>query len=212
MGDGGSGGDPQGHGQNLKSLLGKLLRLDVDNGDPYAIPPNNPWPSGDEGRPEIWAYGLRNPWRFSFDRETKDLYIADVGQNRYEEIDFQPATSRGGENYGWNKMEGPECFRSNDCDPNMFVGPVAWYDREGGCSITGGYVYRGAAFPQLQGLYFYGDYCSGRLWALAQPTPGNWEQHELLRSNLRISSFGEDQAGELYVTDLNGGLYQVIEE
>jgi glucose/arabinose dehydrogenase len=211
MGDGGSGGDPQGHGQNRMSLLGKLLRLDVDSGDPYAIPPDNPWASGEEARPEIWAYGLRNPWRFSFDRATKDLYIADVGQGTYEEISFQPAGSSGGQNYGWNVVEGPECFRGNNCDPSMFVGPVAWYGREGGCSITGGYVYRGAAFPRLQGLYIYGDYCSGRLWALSQPAPDQWEQRELLRSNLRISSFGEDQAGELYLTDLSGGLYQVVE-
>jgi glucose/arabinose dehydrogenase len=211
MGDGGSGGDPQGHGQNLKSLLGKLLRLDVDKGDPYGTPPDNPWPSGDQARPEVWAYGLRNPWRFSFDRTTGDLYIADVGQNQYEEIDFQPADSRGGENYGWNKMEGQHCFRANSCDNAGLVMPIAEYDHSLGCSVTGGYVYRGAAFPRLQGLYFYGDYCSGRVWALAQPSPGRWEQHELLRSSSRISSFGEDQAGELYLTDLNGGLYQVVE-
>jgi glucose/arabinose dehydrogenase len=211
MGDGGSAGDPQDHGQNRMSLLGKLLRLDVDNGDPYAIPPDNPWPSGGDARPEIWAYGLRNPWRFSFDRATKDLYIADVGQGAYEEIDFQPAGSSGGQNYGWNAMEGPECFRGNNCDPSMFVAPIAWYGREAGCSITGGYVYRGAAFPRLQGIYFYGDYCSGRIWALSQAAAGRWEQRELLRGRLNISSFGEDQAGELYLTDLGGRLYQVVE-
>jgi glucose/arabinose dehydrogenase len=210
MGDGGSAGDPQGNGQNLKSLLGKLLRLDVDRGDPYGIPPDNPWPSGDQARPEVWAYGLRNPWRFSFDRETGDLYIADVGQNQYEEIDFQPAASSGGENYGWNKMEAQHCYRASSCDNTSLVMPIAEYDHTQGCSITGGYVYRGAAFPQLQGLYFYGDYCSGRLWALSQPSPGRWEQHQLLGSGSRISSFGEDHAGELYLTDLNGGLYQVV--
>jgi glucose/arabinose dehydrogenase len=211
MGDGGSGGDPQGHGQNRKSLLGKLLRLDIDNGDPYAIPPNNPWPSSDEARPEIWAYGLRNPWRFSFDRTTGDLYIADVGQNQYEEIDRQPAGSRGGENYGWNTMEGDHCFRGGSCSSAGLLAPIAEYDHSLGCSITGGYVYRGAAFPRLQGLYFYGDYCSGRIWALDPAVQGQGEQHELLRSRLRISSFGEDQAGELYLTDLSGGLYQVVE-
>jgi glucose/arabinose dehydrogenase len=211
MGDGGSAGDPQGNGQNLKALLGKMLRLDVDNGDPYGIPPNNPWPSDDQARPEVWAYGLRNPWRFSFDRKTGDLYIADVGQNQYEEIDFQPAASRGGENYGWNTMEGQHCFRADSCDSSGLVMPIAEYDHSLGCSITGGYVYRGAAFPRLQGLYFYGDYCSGRLWALSQPTSGRWQQHDLLQTPLRISSFGEDQAGELYITDLNGGLYQLVE-
>jgi glucose/arabinose dehydrogenase len=211
MGDGGSGGDPQGNGQNRKSLLGKLLRLDVDKGDPYGIPSDNPWPSDDQARPEVWAYGLRNPWRFSFDRSTGDLYIADVGQNQYEEIHFQPAASHGGENYGWNKMEGQHCFRANSCDQAGLVMPIAEYDHSLGCSITGGYVYRGAAFAQLQGLYFYGDYCSGRLWALSQPTSGTWEQHELLQSGLRISSFGEDQSGELYLTALNGGLYKLVE-
>jgi glucose/arabinose dehydrogenase len=211
MGDGGSGGDPQGNGQNRKSLLGKLLRLDVDNGDPYAIPSDNPWPSGDEARPEIWAYGLRNPWRFSFDRTTSDLYIADVGQNQYEEIDRQPAGSRGGENYGWNTIEGKHCFRGSSCDSAGLVAPIAEYDHSLGCSITGGYVYRGAAFPRLQSLYFYGDYCSGRIWALNPAAPPALQQPELLRSRLRISSFGEDQAGELYLTDLSGGLYQVVE-
>jgi glucose/arabinose dehydrogenase len=211
MGDGGSGGDPQGNGQNRNSLLGKLLRLDVDNGDPYAIPPDNPWPSGDEARPEVWAYGLRNPWRFSFDRTTGDLYIADVGQGQYEEIDVQPAGSQGGENYGWNIMEGQHCFRGGACDGEGMVAPIAEYDHSLGCSITGGYIYRGAAFPRIQGLYIYGDYCSGRVWALNPAAQTNGEPRELLQSNLRISSFGEDQAGELYLTDLNGGLYQVVE-
>ena len=212
MGDGGSGGDPQGNGQNRKSLLGKLLRIDVDNGDPYAIPPDNPWPSGDQARPEIWAYGLRNPWRFSFDRTTKALYIADVGQNQYEEIDRQPAGSHGGANYGWNTMEGEHCFRGGSCDSAGLVAPIAEYDHSLGCSITGGYVYRGAAFPRLQGLYFFGDYCSGRIWALDSEASPPAEPHELLRSRSNISSFGEDQAGELYLTDLGGRLYQVVQE
>jgi glucose/arabinose dehydrogenase len=211
MGDGGSAGDPQGNGQNRKSLLGKLLRLDVDNGDPYAIPPDNPWPRGDDARPEVWAYGLRNPWRFSFDRATGNLYIADVGQGQYEEIDVQPVGSRGGENYGWNKMEGEHCFQASSCDSAGLVAPIAEYDHSLGCSITGGYVYRGTAFPRLQGLYFYGDYCSGRVWALDPAAPDRGEQRELLQSKLNISSFGEDQAGELYLTDLGGGLYQVVE-
>jgi glucose/arabinose dehydrogenase len=211
MGDGGSGGDPQGNGQNRGVLLGKLLRLDVDHGDPYAIPPDNPWPGGGDIRPELWVYGLRNPWRFSFDRATGDLYIADVGQGEYEEIDVQPAQSRGGANYGWNITEGLHCFRGSSCTRGGLVAPIAEYDHSEGCSITGGYVYRGSAFPSLQGLYFYGDYCSGRIWALRQVAAGQWEQHELLQRDLNISSFGEDQAGELYLTDLSGALYQVVE-
>jgi len=211
MGDGGSAGDPQGNGQNRTALLGKLLRLDVDHGDPYAIPPDNPWPSGGDARPEVWAYGLRNPWRFSFDRATGDLYIADVGQGNYEEIEVQRAASTAGQNYGWNMMEGNHCYARRSCDQGAFVAPVAEYDHGFGCSITGGYVYRGAAFPALQGFYFYGDYCSGLMWALRETAPGQWAQHEVLQSKLHISSFGEDQAGELYLTDLGGGLYQVVE-
>jgi glucose/arabinose dehydrogenase len=210
MGDGGSAGDPQGNGQDLQALLGKLLRLDVDGGDPYGIPEDNPWADGSDGRPEVWAYGLRNPWRFSFDRATGDLYIADVGQGEYEEINVQRTGDKAGQNYGWNIAEGNHCFRSQSCDTNGMVVPIAEYDHSQGCSITGGYVYRGAAFPSLQGLYFYGDYCSGRVWALGE-TAGGWEQRELLQDNLNISSFGEDQAGELYLTDLSGKLYQVVE-
>jgi glucose/arabinose dehydrogenase len=212
MGDGGSAGDPQGNGQDRQSLLGKLLRLDVDGGDPYAIPADNPWPSGGDARPEVWAYGLRNPWRFSFDRASGDLYIADVGQGEYEEIDMRRAGEQAGQNYGWNVTEGQHCFRSRTCDANGMAAPIAEYDHSQGCSITGGYVYRGASFPGLQGLYFYGDYCSGRIWALGETAPGRWEQRELLQDNLNISSFGEDQAGELYLADLGGRLYQVVAE
>jgi glucose/arabinose dehydrogenase len=208
MGDGGSGGDPQGNGQNRETLLGKLLRLNVD-GDTYTIPPDNPWPNGGEAKPEIWAYGLRNPWRFSFDRATGDMYIADVGQGEYEEINVQRSGS-GGQNYGWNITEGNHCFRSSSCDSNDTVAPIAEYDHSQGCSITGGYIYRGAAFPSLQGLYFYGDYCSGRIWALSETAPGSWQERELLKTDLSISSFGEDQAGEVYLTDLGGTLYQIV--
>ncbi|NJN00661.1 MAG: PQQ-dependent sugar dehydrogenase, partial [Aquincola sp.] len=139
MGDGGAAGDPWGNGQNPEALLGKMLRIDVDNGEPYGVPADNPFVGQTGVQPEIWALGLRNPWRFSFDRVTGDLYIADVGQNAYEEVHFQPATSTGGENYGWNPMEGNSCFRNNDCDPTAFVAPVATYahgDQVGGCSIT----------------------------------------------------------------------------
>ena len=209
LGDGGSGGDPWGNGQNRNALLGKLLRLDVNHGDPYGIPPDNPWPSGGDARGEIWAYGLRNPWRFSFDRATGDLYIADVGQNQYEEIDLQPAGSKGGQNYGWNVREGLHCYRGNSCELDGAIDPIAEYGHGEGCSITGGYVYRGAAFPQLQGTYIFGDYCSGTIWSLRQSTPGQWERRKLLESGLSISSFGEDAAGELYLTDLGGALYQI---
>jgi glucose/arabinose dehydrogenase len=205
LGDGGGGGDPQANGQKRSTLLGKLLRLDVSGDEPYTIPPDNPWPDGnDDARPEIWAYGLRNPWRFSFDRATGDLYIGDVGQNAYEEIDFQPAGASGGQNYGWNTREGMHCFRSDECESNAMIEPIGEYGHEQGCSVTGGYVYRGTAFASLQGLYFFGDYCSGTIWSLQRDASGAWEQRELLASDLSISSFGEDEAGELYVIPSDG--------
>jgi len=210
LGDGGGGGDPQANGQKRSILLGKLLRLDVSGDKPYTIPPDNPWPTGADGaRPEIWAYGLRNPWRFSFDRATGDLYIGDVGQNAYEEVDFQPAGAAGGLNYGWSIREARHCFQSDTCESNGMVEPIAEYPHAQGCSITGGYVYRGAAFPSLAGLYIFGDYCSGTIWSLQRNAAGAWEQHKLLDSGLSISSFGEDAAGELYVIDLGGTLYRV---
>jgi glucose/arabinose dehydrogenase len=215
LGDGGAAGDPWGNGQKLDTLLGKLLRLDVDGGDPYAIPAGNPFVGRDGVRPEIWAYGLRNPWRFSFDRATGDLYIADVGQNAQEEVNFQPASSAGGENYGWNTMEGDACFRGAGCDQTGLVIPVAVYShsgQDGGCSITGGYVYRGAAFPQLAGTYLYTDYCTGNLWGLRQDD-GGWESALIGRIDIRTSAFGEDEAGELFLTDRDGGgLYRLVAE
>jgi len=211
IGDGGGGGDPQENGQKRSTLLGKLLRLDVSGDDPYTIPPDNPWPDGgDDARPEIWAYGLRNPWRFSFDRATGDLYIGDVGQNTYEEIDFQPAGTSGGQNYGWNTREGLHCFEKDTCDSNGMSDPIAEYNHDQGCSVTGGYVYRGSAFPSLQGQYIFGDYCNGTIWSLQRNASGVWQQHKLLDSHLSISSFGEDAAGELYVLDLGGTIYQVM--
>ncbi|MFQ5854902.1 MAG: PQQ-dependent sugar dehydrogenase, partial [Anaerolineae bacterium] len=163
-------------------------------------------------RDEIWALGLRNPWRYSFDRVTGDLYIADVGQNAFEEIDFQPAGSSGGENYGWNIMEGIHCFSpSTNCDQSGLTLPIAEYGHDLGCSVTGGYVYRGAAFPRMAGAYYFGDFCSGRIWALYRDEAGQWTQTELLQSGLGISSFGEDEDGELYLTSLNDGqLYQLV--
>jgi glucose/arabinose dehydrogenase len=210
LGDGGGGGDPQSNGQKRSTLLGKLLRLDVSGNEPYTIPPDNPWPNGDDAaRPEIWAYGLRNPWRFSFDRTTGDLYIGDVGQNIYEEINFQPAGANGGQNYGWSTREGAHCFRANECQSSDMIEPIGEYDHDQGCSVTGGYVYRGAAFASLQGQYIFGDYCSGTIWSLQRNASGAWEQRKILESNLSISSFGEDEAGELYVIDLGGDIYQV---
>lgn len=211
-GDGGGAGDPRGNAQNPQVLLGKMLRLDVDSSEPYAIPTGNPFISDPAVRDEIWALGLRNPWRYSFDRATGDFYIADVGQNRYEEIDFQPAGSRGGENYGWNIMEGFHCFSPGaNCDQTGLTLPVAEYSHDLGCSVTGGYVYRGTAFPRMAGAFYFGDFCSGRIWALYRNAAGQWTTAQMLQPGLGISSFGEDEAGELYVTDLGSGrLYRLV--
>ncbi len=208
-GDGGAAGDRFGNGQNRRTLLGKMLRIDVDNGYPYAIPLDNPFVGSPDTRPEIWAIGLRNPWRYAFDRLTGDLFIADVGQNAWEEIHIQRTGSRGGENYGWPAMEGMHCYRSG-CDPSQYVMPIAEYGRDGGCSVTGGHVYRGARYPQLWGHYIFGDFCSGKMWALDEPSPGQWRMTELPRTQLQISSFGEDEAGELYVAGYGDGrVYRV---
>jgi glucose/arabinose dehydrogenase len=204
LGDGGSGGDPQGNGQNLGTLLGKIIRLDV-SGDGYAIPDDNPFVGDSEARPEIWAWGVRNPWRFSFDRATGDLYIGEVGQNQWEEIDFQPAASAGGENYGWNILEGTHSF-SGAADPGNLVMPILEYSHSNGCSVTGGYVYRGQDIPGMQGYYLYGDWCSGTIWAARQNDAGEWQTEVSLESGLSISSFGEDEAGELYLVDYEGSL------
>jgi glucose/arabinose dehydrogenase len=205
LGDGGSGGDPNGNGQNLGVLLGKLLRIDVSV-EPYAVPPDNPFVGRAGAKPEIWAYGLRNPWRFSFDRKTGDLYIADVGQDAYEEIDFQPAGDRGGENYGWNFMEGFHPYRGRA--PAGLIPPVAEYDHSGGnCSVTGGYVYRGSLLPELSGMYIFGDYCSGRIWVLDRAANG-WRMAEWTDTTLAITSFGVDDNGEIYVLDrATGGVF-----
>lgn len=210
MGDGGSAGDPHGNGQNQATLLGKLLRIDVDHGHPYAIPSDNPALGGD-ARPEIWALGVRNPWRFSFDRATGDLYLADVGQDSREEIDVQRAGASGGANYGWNVAEGGACYGDEHCAMSQFVAPVAEYGHDQGCSVTGGYVYRGKAFPKLQGVYFFGDFCSGQIWSLREVAPDMWQLRAILKTDLGISSFGQDDAGEVYVVDLGGGLYRLVE-
>ncbi len=204
LGDGGSQGDPRGNGQNLNTYLGKILRIDIDRGDPYAIPADNPFAKGG-GLPEIWAYGLRNPWRFSFDRQTGDLFIADVGQNLYEEIDFIPAHSPGGLNFGWSFREGLHPYKGNPPAGTKLTDPVMEYSHNEGCSVTGGFIYRGKARPALDGVYFYGDYCSGNIWGMKRDAGGKWQSSLLWRSGHSISSFGQDQAGELYLLDLNGG-------
>ncbi len=215
LGDGGSGGDPQGNGQNLGTHLGKMLRLDVDGGSPYRVPADNPFASTSGAQPEIWAYGLRNPWRFAFDRVTGNLLIADVGQNAMEEIDLGAASRKGGENYGWNTMEGSRCFRpSSGCATAGLTLPIAEYSHAEGCSITGGVVYRGCRLPGYQGTYFYGDYCTsfvrsfrvdnGRAVDLRDWTAA------LGRGLSNISSFGVDGEGEVYIVDHDGEVYKVV--
>jgi glucose/arabinose dehydrogenase len=206
-GDGGSGGDPNNHAQDLTQLLGKLLRIDVDHGSTYSIPASNPFFARSSARNEIWAYGLRNPWRFTFDRSTGDLWIGDVGQDNYEEVDLQPATSIGGENYGWRRMEGFHCYNpSTNCFDQSFTMPVLEYPHsQGACSITGGYRYRGTQIPTLKGAYLYGDYCTGTIWTATQ-TNGVWTSKTLFTTTIRISSFGQDVSGELYVMDVVKGI------
>jgi glucose/arabinose dehydrogenase len=206
-GDGGSGGDPANRAQNRDELLGKMLRIDVDHGAPYAIPPDNPF-AGGGGRPEIFAYGLRNPWRFSFDRDSKELWVADVGQYDWEEIDI---VRRGG-NYGWRIMEGNHCFEpKTGCEPNGLIAPIAEYPtRSPRCSIIGGYVYRGGRMPDLRGVYVYGDFCSGEIFGLSSDAKAGDVSQGLLTTGFQISSFGQDQEGELYVVDHQGALYRII--
>ncbi|HYC58880.1 MAG TPA: PQQ-dependent sugar dehydrogenase [Thermoanaerobaculia bacterium] len=213
MGDGGSGGDPDNRAQNLGDLLGKMLRIDVNSGSPYAIPPSNPFVGQTGARPEIWSLGLRNPWRFSFDRFTGDLWTADVGQGQWEEINFQPATSIGGENYGWRRMEGTHCFNpSTNCNTGNLVLPVIEYNHNVGCSVTGGYVYRGSRYPRLNGTYLYGDFCSGRIWGGTRNANGTVTVRDLLDAPFNISTFGEDANGEVYVGDYgNGILYRITD-
>jgi glucose/arabinose dehydrogenase len=208
LGDGGSAGDPHGNGQNTNALLGKLLRLDVDGtpagGKAYAIPSDNPFVAGG-GAPEVWAYGLRNPWRFSFDALTGDLYIGDVGQGQWEEIDRLPAGSAGGANFGWNVTEGRHCFQQTSCDQRPYLLPIAEYSHEGGnCSVTGGVVYRGSAQPDLAGIYVMADYCSGRVFTL-NVDEGTTTPKEVLKSDAAITSFAAAEDGEIYLTDQRGG-------
>lgn len=209
LGDGGSGGDPENRAQNRDELLGKILRIDPDHGAPYAIPPDNPFSAGG-GRPEIFAYGLRNPWRFSFDRENGELWAADVGQHDWEEIDV----IRLGGNYGWRIMEGAHCFRPRaGCPTEGLVRPLAEYpNRRPRCSITGGYVYRGTRMPALRGTYLYGDYCSGEIFGFIPSVHGLADgARVLLPTGLGISSFGQDQDGEIYVVGHEGSVHRIVE-
>jgi len=206
-GDGGSAGDPLGNGQSLNTLLGKILRLDVDGGKPYAIPDDNPFASSGEVYPEIWAFGLRNPWRFAFDHQTGDLYVGDVGQNQWEEIDMLPAGTPGGANFGWNVREGLHAYAGDVT--SGFVDPVAEYGHDEGCSVTGGKVVRDAALPDWQGTYLYGDYCSGRIWGLRPGADGAWLNGLLFETGMSISTFGQDAAGQVYLVDYAGAVYRL---
>ena len=213
MGDGGSGGDPLNNGQAPGTLLGKLLRIDVESGAaPYGIPPTNPFLGRTGYRPEIWALGLRNPWRFSFDRGTGDLYLGDVGQETVEEVDFQPAGDPGGRNYGWNIMEGDRCYPPGTvgCNRTGLALPAFVYDHSLGCSVTGGHVVRGSALPSLQGVYLFGDYCSGRIWGIRKNGAG-WDNALLADTALNISTFGEDESGNVYVVNhASGDLLKIL--
>ena len=209
MGDGGSGGDPKGNGQNPRALLGKMLRINVSRAEPYTIPVGNPFANGQGGAPEVWAMGMRNPWRFSFDHAAGMLYIGDVGQNREEEIDVAPA-SRAGINYGWNIMEGANCFRSSGCNRcGLYAPTVAYSQADGGCSVIGGYVYRGRRIPEIVGHYFYSDYCSGWLRSFRYQNGTATDRRSWTVQDLgNVVSFGEDSAGELYIVTESGRIFR----
>ena len=215
LGDGGSEGDPQGNGQKLDTTLAKILRIDVDhpgNGRRYGIPSGNPFAGNPLQRPEIWLYGLRNPWRMSFDRATGNLWIGDVGQNSWEEIDVDPA-GVGGLNYGWSRMEGDHCYRpASGCDRSGITLPVAEYDHQHGCAVIGGAVFRGAAQPLLEGAYVYSDNCSGTLWALdaGSARPGGTAGVKVGSTDPGIAGFGEDESGEIYAANLDGTISHLV--
>lgn len=210
MGDGGSGGDPRRNGQNRNALLGKLLRINVSRTEPYSTPQGNPYPNGADGRPEVWAIGLRNPWRFAFDRPTGLLYIGDVGQNEVEEIDVESA-SKAGLNYGWNIMEGDQCYGSGSCDRAGLTLPKVSYRHTGGaCSVTGGFVYRGTRVPSIVGHYFYSDYCAGWIKSFRIQNGAVTDSREWKTDNLgHVVSFGEDSRGELYIVSEGGKVFRI---
>jgi glucose/arabinose dehydrogenase len=208
FGDGGSGGDPMGNGQNLQTMLGKMLRIDVNSqsgGKQYAIPPSNPFANGG-GLPEIFAYGLRNPWRFSFERSGTRLFVGDVGQDAFEEVDIL----EGGKNYGWNVMEGLHCYNpSTGCNMTGLTMPIVEYPHSDGEAVMGGFVYKGTAISNLSGVYVFGDYISGTMWKLVESPPGTWTRTTLLSTGRNISSFGQDTTGELYVVDYSGSVLKL---
>lgn len=214
LGDGGSGGDPDNRGQDLSDLLGSILRINVRSVDPYTIPDDNPFVGRPNARGEVWSYGLRNPWRFSFDRANGDLYIADVGQSQWEEIDVSTTVEGMGRgvNYGWGIMEGSHCFRGPGCDQSGLALPVFEYSHSQGCSVTGGYVYRGTAIPPLQGHYFYADYCQGwvRSFRFVDGQVADETSWPSLTPGGLVVSFGEDAAGELYVLEAGGRVLRII--
>ncbi len=215
LGDGGSReGNDRGRAQSLDDLLGSILRIDPRSGVPYSVPPDNPFVGRAGARPEIWSYGLRNPWRFSFDRSTGDLYIADVGERRWEEINVSGAAAAAGRgaNYGWSRMEGTDCVNSAGCDQSGLTGPLVQYDHDDGCSITGGYVYRGSQIPSLQGHYLYSDFCEGwvRSFRVEGGTALDQREWPALRPGRRVTSFGEDSDGELYVLTQEGGVFKIV--
>lgn len=209
MGDGGNPDDPLRNGQKKDTLLAKILRIDI-NATPYKVPDDNPFVNQSGVKPETWAYGLRNPWRFSFDRQTGDLYIGDVGQWDYEEVNFQPA-GQGGQNYGWSAYQGmhPHIKQTISVDESTLTLPVLEYLHTDGCSVTGGYVYRGSVLPTMNGVYLYGDYCNGRIWAAVHQADDTWQSYLWMQTEHVISSFGQDDAGELYLVDYKGGIYKL---
>jgi hypothetical protein len=230
LGDGGYAGDPEKNGQNIQTLLGTILRLDVDGETPYTIPSDNPFYDHKKARPEIYCYGLRNPWRFSFDRETGDLYIGDVGQSSWEEINYVPLKDAAGSNFGWNLMEGSYCYPPGEnCRMDQLTYPIFEYPNNAnyiktligwdqndtqGCSITGGYVYRGLSIPELVGKYIFGDYCTGKIWSF-QVSSGkilDYTQWDIvgIKKDFYLSSFGEDGNGELYLLNHTGDIYKII--
>ncbi len=216
LGDGGGQGDPDGNGQRADTWLGKILRINVDpdssGNQTYSVPDDNPYVGDEDALPEIWASGLRNPWRFSFDRETGDLWIADVGQNEFEEVNVI-GPNDGGANFGWNLVEGPSCFADSDCNPASFVEPVFTYTHSSGdgCSVTGGYVSHGQDFADLNGVYLFADYCTGKLWRLFPDGAGGYDVSDPIETGLNVSSFGEGADSRLYVVDLSGAVYELVQ-